>query len=79
MVIGFGLRNVTAKGAALREMYRVLKPTGKALVLNFQNQFLHDSQIYDVYSFSVLPAMGYFYRAGQRIISILGRINSKTP
>ena len=42
-------------------MRRILKPTGKALVLEFSKPVsARLSQIYDVYSFSVLPAMGHF-------------------
>ena len=61
VTIGFGLRNVTDKQAALESMYRVLKPGGRLLILEFSSPQLGPlNSIYDAYSFHVLPRMGQF-------------------
>ena len=59
VTIAFGLRNVTHKQLALNEMFRVLRPGGRALVLEFSHPVLKPlSKAYDLYSFTVLPVMG---------------------
>ena len=57
--IAFGLRNVTHKEEALRSIYRVLKPGGRAIILEFsevQGDLLKKG--YDFYSFKILPFIG---------------------
>ncbi len=59
VTMAFGLRNVTNKDQALKEIFRVLKPGGKCLVLEFSkpaDKLL--SSVYDFYSFNILPKMG---------------------
>ena len=58
ITIAFGLRNVTDKDAALRSMRRVLKPGGKALILEFSQPAKALKPAYDLYSFKVLPVIG---------------------
>ncbi len=59
VTISFGLRNVTRKEAALSAMYRVLKPGGRLIILEFSKPISAMlNQIYDTYSFNVLPRIG---------------------
>jgi demethylmenaquinone methyltransferase/2-methoxy-6-polyprenyl-1,4-benzoquinol methylase len=59
ITIAFGLRNVTRQQEALKSMFRVLKPGGRLLVLEFSKPTLPGlDKIYDAYSFKILPLMG---------------------
>jgi demethylmenaquinone methyltransferase/2-methoxy-6-polyprenyl-1,4-benzoquinol methylase len=59
VTIGFGLRNVTDKDRALASIFRVLKPGGRLLVLEFSKPELGPlAPLYELYSMQVLPRLG---------------------
>jgi demethylmenaquinone methyltransferase/2-methoxy-6-polyprenyl-1,4-benzoquinol methylase len=61
VTIAFGLRNVTHKQLAINEMFRVLRPGGRALILEFSQPTISPlRRAYDLYSFAVLPNLGRF-------------------
>lgn len=58
VIVAFGLRNMTHKDIALKEMLRVLKVGGRLLVLEFSKVWQPLEKLYDAYSFKLLPFMG---------------------
>jgi demethylmenaquinone methyltransferase / 2-methoxy-6-polyprenyl-1,4-benzoquinol methylase len=62
VTMAFGLRNVTDKDQALADMHRVLKPGGRALILEF-SKVRHEifGKLYDFHSFNVLPKLGKWF------------------
>lgn len=59
ITISFGLRNVTNKDKALKSMWRILKPGGRLVILEFSKpESALLNKVYDLYSFHILPLMG---------------------
>jgi demethylmenaquinone methyltransferase/2-methoxy-6-polyprenyl-1,4-benzoquinol methylase len=80
ITISFGLRNVTDKEKALRSMYHVLKPGGKLLVVEFSKPTSSVlSNIYDTYSFKVLPKLGRLVAGDEESYRYLAESIRKHP
>ena len=80
VTIAFGLRNVTDKAQALREMRRVLKVGGRALVLEFSKvQPEWFKPVYDFHSFKVLPALGELFAKDSASYKYLAESIRKHP
>ncbi|MDC0983661.1 bifunctional demethylmenaquinone methyltransferase/2-methoxy-6-polyprenyl-1,4-benzoquinol methylase UbiE [Candidatus Thioglobus sp.] len=78
--IAFGLRNVTHKDAALKQMHRVLKKGGTLLILEFskvENKALE--KIYDLYSFNLIPKFGEFFANDEDSYQYLAESIRKHP
>ena len=58
VTMAFGLRNVTHKEKAIDSIFRVLKPGGRLLILEFSSPHSWIAPIYDLYSFKILPRLG---------------------
>jgi len=61
VTIGFGIRNMTDKKRALKEIYRVLSPGGKILILEFSKIWKPLQFFYDQFSFKFLPKLGKLF------------------
>ena len=78
--IAFGLRNITHKNIALKQMHRVLKKGGSLLVLEFskvENEMLE--KIYDAYSFNLIPKLGQFFANDEDSYQYLAESIRKHP
>ena len=80
VTIAFGLRNVTRKSVALEEMYRVLKPGGRALILEFSRVKSEPlEKLYNLYSFSILPKLGQLVASDEDSYRYLAESIRKHP
>ena len=61
VTIGFGLRNMTNKEKALKEIFRVLSPGGKIVILEFSTIWSPLRKIYDEFSFKIVPKLGKLF------------------
>ena len=61
VTIAFGLRNMTNKDKALHEIYRVLSPGGKAIILEFSHVHKQLKKTYDLFSFQIIPKLGKLF------------------
>ena len=61
VTIAFGLRNMTNKDKALQEIYRVLSPGGKAIILEFSHVHKQLKKAYDLFSFQIIPKLGKLF------------------
>ncbi len=78
--ISFGLRNVTFKEQALREAHRVLKKGGQFLCLEFSpNQKPLVKDLYDFYSFAILPKLGKYIARNQEAYQYLAESIRQFP
>ena len=66
VTIGFGLRNMTNKEKALKEIYRVLSPGGKVIILEFSRIWRPLRKVYDIFSFKIVPKLGKLFAKDEK-------------
>tara|TARA_B100000768_G_scaffold147877_1_gene141585 strand:+ start:42 stop:779 length:738 start_codon:yes stop_codon:yes gene_type:complete len=66
VTISFGLRNMTNKEQALKEIYRVLSPGGKIIILEFSKIWRPLKKAYDIFSFELLPKLGKLFAKDEK-------------
>ena len=66
VTIGFGLRNMTNKEEALKEIYRVLSPGGKIVILEFSKIWRPLRKVYDAFSFKIVPKLGKLFAKDEK-------------
>ncbi len=79
LIIGFGLRNVRDQQTALNEFYRILKPKGRVLILEFSEVSPPLKKPYDFYSFKVLPKLGKYVAHDEASYQYLAESIRKHP
>jgi demethylmenaquinone methyltransferase/2-methoxy-6-polyprenyl-1,4-benzoquinol methylase len=66
VTISFGLRNMTNKEEALKEIYRVLSPGGKIVILEFSKIWKPLKKLYDDFSFKIVPKLGKLFAKDEK-------------